>query len=223
MVQEHNVDVRVRREFAPPISAEGDDRELPAVGDVAGLDAEFLFDRRAGYAFDQQVYNQTPRLNYLLSAHSEPVAQAQSLCLYFQEFFERGEPLRRIRLTLDLTQFLARVTLNCDQINLHLIMRRLRLRICKQGAKGRRTPAATLQRLYLLAFAAPRAPQWAAMNINRSRQKCSLGTANQHFCIDRVRTGCGHADGLKPGQHCGRPTTPGLACRGGVKGKNAEA
>jgi hypothetical protein len=51
--------------------------------------------------------------------------QAQSLCLYFQEFFERGETLRRIRLTVDLPQFLARVTLNCDQINLHLIMRRL--------------------------------------------------------------------------------------------------
>jgi hypothetical protein len=50
--------------------------------------------------------------------------QAQSLCLYFQEFFERGETLRRIRLTLDLPQFLARVTLNCDQINLHLVMRR---------------------------------------------------------------------------------------------------
>jgi hypothetical protein len=123
MVQEHNVDVRMRREFAPPVPAEGDDRELPAVGDVAGLGPEFLFDRRAGYAFDQQVYNQTPRLNYLLSAHSEPVAQAQSLCLYFQELFERDESLRRIRLVLDLTQFLACVTLNCDQVNLHLICR----------------------------------------------------------------------------------------------------
>jgi hypothetical protein len=207
----------------PPVSAERDDRKPPAGRNFFGGASECFFDRRAGDAFDHQVNYQTPRLNYLLSAHSESVPQAQSLCFYFQEFFERGEPLRRIRLTLDLTQFLARVTLNCDQINLHLIMRRLRLRICKQGAKGRRTPAATLQRLYLLAFAAPRAPQWAAMNINRSRQKCSLGTANQHFCIDRVRTGCGHADGLKPGQHCGRPTTPGLACRGGVKGKNAEA
>jgi hypothetical protein len=114
MVQEHNVDVRMRREFAPPISAEGHDRELPAAGDVAGFDAEFLFDRRAGYAFDQQVYNQTPRLNYLLSAHSEAVAQAQSLCLYFQELFERDESQRRIRLVLDLTQLLACVTLDCD-------------------------------------------------------------------------------------------------------------
>jgi hypothetical protein len=113
----------MRREFAPPISAEGDDRELPAVGDVAGLGAEFLFDRRAGYAFDQQVYNQTPRLNYLLSAYSEPVAQAQSLCLYFQELFERDESLRRIRLVLDLPQLLACVTLNCDQVNLHLFCR----------------------------------------------------------------------------------------------------
>src|SRR5262249_23868598 len=121
MVQEHNVDVRIRREFPPPIPAEGDDRELPAVGDVAGLGAEFLFDRRAGYAFDQQIHNQTPRLNYLLSAYSESVAQAQSLCLYFQELFERDESLRRIRLVFDLTQLLACVTLDCDQVNLHLI------------------------------------------------------------------------------------------------------
>jgi hypothetical protein len=122
-VQEHNVNVRIRGEFAPPVSAEGDDRELPALGDVAGIGAEFLFDSRAGDALDQKIYNQTPRLNYLLSAYSEPVAQAQSLCLYFQELFERDESLRRIRLVLDLTQFLACVTLNCDQVNLHLICR----------------------------------------------------------------------------------------------------
>ena len=106
----------------PPVPAEGDDRELPA----AGARAEFLLDRRAGDAFDQQVDNQTPRLNYLISAYSEPMAQAQSLRLYFQELFERDESLSRIRLVLDLTQLLARVTLNCDQVNLHLILRRLR-------------------------------------------------------------------------------------------------
>src|SRR5262245_56108560 len=99
LVQEHNVNVRMRGEFAPPVPAEGHDRELPAAAS-----AEFLLDRRAGDAFDQQVDNQTPRLNYLFSAYSEPMAQAQSLCLYFQELFERDEPLRRIRLVLDLTQ-----------------------------------------------------------------------------------------------------------------------
>src|SRR5215813_3729401 len=120
-VQKHNVDIRIRSEFTPPVSAEGDDRELPAVGDVAEIGAEFFFDRRAGDAFDQQIDNQTPCLNYLISTYSESVAQAQSLCLYLQEFFEREETLRRIRLILNLTQLLARVTLNCDQINLHFI------------------------------------------------------------------------------------------------------
>jgi hypothetical protein len=126
----------MRREFTPSISAQGDDREPPAASYVSGGLAEFLFDRRLSDPFDQQINYQTARLNYLLPAYSESVPQAQSLCLYFQEFFERGETLRRIRLTLDLTQFLARVTLNCDQINLHLIMRRPRLRLSKQGAKG---------------------------------------------------------------------------------------
>src|SRR5262245_16315248 len=111
----------MRGEFAPPVPAQGDDRKLPAARDVAGIGAELFFDRRACDALDQQVYNQTPRLNYLLSAYSEPVAQAQSLCLYFQELFERDESQRRIRLALDLTQLLACVTLDCDQVNLHFI------------------------------------------------------------------------------------------------------
>src|SRR5262252_3583543 len=113
----------MRRQFTPPVSAERYDRELPGVRNGAGSGPEFFFDRRAGDAFYHQVNYQTPRLNYLLSVYSESVPQAQPLCLYFQEFFERGEPLRRIRLTIDLTQFLACVTLNCDQINLHFIMR----------------------------------------------------------------------------------------------------
>jgi|SRR5882672_3987173 len=147
----------MRGEFTPPVSAEGDDREPPAahvLGNVSVGAPEFFFYRRAGDAFDQQVNYQTPRLNYLPSAYSESVPQAQSLCLYFQEFFERGKSLRRIRLVLDLTQLLARVTLNCDQINLHLIMRRLRLRLSKQGAKDGKAPAAALRHLCLLAFAA---------------------------------------------------------------------
>jgi hypothetical protein len=111
----------MRRQFTPPVSAEGDYRELSAVGAFAGIGAEFFFDRHAGDALDQQIDNQTPRLNYLLSAYSESVAQAQSLVLYLQEFFERDEPLRRIRLILDLTQLLASVTLNCDKVDLHLI------------------------------------------------------------------------------------------------------
>src|SRR5262245_41440494 len=116
----------MRGQFAPPVSAEGDDGELPIAGDVDEIGAEFFFDRRARDAFDQQVDNQTSRLNYLLSDYPEPVAQAKSLCLYFQEFFERDETLRRIRLILDLTQLLARVTLNCDQVDLHLNSRRSR-------------------------------------------------------------------------------------------------
>jgi hypothetical protein len=164
MVQEHNVDVRMRREFAPPISAEGDDRELPAVGDVACLGAEFLFDRRAAYAFDQQVYNQTPRLNYLLPPYSEPVAQAQSLCLYFQELFERGESLRRIRLVLDLTQFLACVTLNCDQVNLHLVCAAC-AEVEQAGRQRGEGNGGTPQGLCLLAFATFRLFRWAIMKI----------------------------------------------------------
>src|SRR5438093_12278679 len=109
----------MRREFAPPIPADGDDRELPALGGVYGLGPEFLFDRRAGYAFDQQVYNQTPRLNYLLSAYSEPVGQAQPLGLYFKELFEPDEQLRRIRLALDVKQFRACVTLNCGRVDMN--------------------------------------------------------------------------------------------------------
>jgi hypothetical protein len=125
----------MRGEFVPPVPAEGHDRELPAAG--AGIGAEFLFDRRAGDAFDQQINNQTPRLNYLLSAYSEPVAQAQSLCLYFQELFERDESLRRIRLVLDLTQLLARVTLNCDQVNLHLIFCAVCAEVVQAGRQRR--------------------------------------------------------------------------------------
>src|SRR5262245_53129133 len=139
----------MRGEFAPPVPAEGHDRELPA----ASASAEFLLDHRAGDAFDQQVNNQTPRLNYLFSAYSEPVAQAKSLCLYFQELFERDESLRRIRLVLDLTQFLARVTLNCDQVNLHLICA-----VCAEveqaGRQRREANGGTLQGLCLLAFVA---------------------------------------------------------------------
>src|SRR5262249_20303034 len=85
LAQEHNVNVRVRGEFTPPVSTKRDDGETRAAGDPAV--SEFFFDRRAGDPFNQQVDNQTSRPNYLLSAYSEPVAQAQSLCLYFQEFF----------------------------------------------------------------------------------------------------------------------------------------
>src|SRR5262249_15701149 len=121
LVQEHNVYVRMRSQFPPPVSAQSDDRELPRLSRFAQTGAEFFLHRRSGDALDQQINNQTTRLNYLPSAYSEPVAQAQPLCLYFQEFFERGETLRRIRLILDLPQLLARMTLNCDQINLHFI------------------------------------------------------------------------------------------------------
>ena len=155
LVQEHNVNVRMRGEFAPPVPAESHDRELPA---AAG--AEFLLDRRAGDAFDQQVDNQTPRLNYLISAYSEPMAQAQSLRLYFQELFERDESLSRIRLVLDLTQLLARVTLNCDQVNLHLICA-----VCAEveqaGRQRREGNDGPPQGLYLLAFAAFGVFRWA--------------------------------------------------------------
>jgi hypothetical protein len=111
----------MRSQFPPPVPAESDDRELPRRPVFAEIAAEFFFYRRSGDPLDQKIGDQTPRLNYLLSAYSEPVAQAQSLCLYFQEFFERDESLRRIRLVLDLPQLLARVSLNCDQINLHLV------------------------------------------------------------------------------------------------------
>jgi hypothetical protein len=126
---------------------------LPAVGDVAEIGAEFFFDRRAGDAFDQQIDNQTPRLNYLLSTYSESVAQAQSLCLYLQEFFERDETLRRIRLILNLTQLLARVTLNCGQINLHLICAAC-AEVTQAGRQRREGKVKPLQCLCLLAFAA---------------------------------------------------------------------
>jgi len=161
----------MRREFAPPIPADGDDRELPAPGGVYGLGPEFLFDRRAGYAFDQQVYNQTPRLNYLLSAYSEPVAQAQPLCLYFQELFERDESLRRIRLVLDLTQFLACVTLNCDQVNLHLVCAAC-AEVEQAGRQRRDGNVGTPQGLCLLAFATFRHYQWAVKKTGRVKQKC---------------------------------------------------
>src|SRR5215468_5452281 len=141
----------MRREFAPPIPADGDDRELPAPGGVYGPGAEFLLDRRLGYAFDQQVYDQTPRLNYLLSAYSESVAQAQSLCLYFQELFERDESLRRVRMALDLTQLLACVTLDCDQINLHFICAAC-AEVEQAGRQRRESKVKPLQCLCLLAF-----------------------------------------------------------------------
>jgi hypothetical protein len=86
--------------------------------------------------------------------------------------------LRRIRLTLDLTQFLARVTLNCDQINLHLIMRRPPPGFCKQGAKGENSPINPLQCLCLLAFVAFSPSRPAAPKVDLSRQKRSLGDAN---------------------------------------------
>src|SRR5215475_6075497 len=162
----------MRREFAPPISADGDDRELPAPGGVYGLGPEFLFDRRAGYAFDQQVYNQTPRLNYLLSAYSEPVSQAQSLCLYFQELFERDESLRRIRLVLDLTQFLACVTLNCDQVNLHLFCV-VYAEVEQAGRQRRKCNGGTPQGLCLLAFVAFRLFRRPVNKTGLVQQKCS--------------------------------------------------
>src|SRR5215471_297920 len=162
----------MRREFAPPIPADGDDRELPAPGGVYGPGPEFLFDRRAGYAFDQQVYNQTPRLNYLLSAYSEPVAQAQPLCLYFQELFERDESLRRIRLVLDLTQFLACVTLNCDQVNLHLVCAAC-AEVEQAGRQRRDSNGGTPQDLCLLAFATFRLFRRAVKKTSRVIQKCS--------------------------------------------------
>jgi len=154
----------MRGEFAPPVSAEGDDRELPALRDVAEIGAEFLFDRRASDAFDQQVDNQTPRLNYLLSTYSKPVAQAQSLCLYFQEFFERDETLRRIRLILDLTQLLARVTLNCNQVNLHLICA-AHAEVEQAGRQKREIAGWPPQGLCLLAFAAFGFFRWAVKKI----------------------------------------------------------
>jgi hypothetical protein len=181
----------MRRQFTPPISAKRDDRELPAVqiphffGGVSG-GSEFFFDRRLRDAFDQQVNYQTSRLNYLLSAYPESVPQAQSLRLYFQEFFERGETLRRIRLTLDLTQFLAHVTLNCDQINLHLIMRRPPPGFCKQGAKGENSMIKPLQGLCLLAIAAFSPSRPAVPKVDPPRQKRGLGGANRHFCSARV-------------------------------------
>src|SRR5262245_778268 len=181
LVQEHNVDVRMRREFAPPVPADGDDRELPAVRDVAEFVAEFLFDSRAGDALDQQVDNQTPRLNYLLSAYPEPVPQAQSLCLYFQEFFERDETLRRIRLILDLTQLFARVTLNCIQINLHLICA-AHAEVEQAGRQRRKIAGWPPQGLCLLAFAAFRFFRRPVPKTGRARQKCSSCRANSHFC-----------------------------------------
>jgi len=120
-MQEHNVDVRMRGQFPPPVSAESYDRELTCREMFAEIGAEFFLYRRSGDPLDQKIGDQTPRLNDLLSADSETVPQAQSLCLYLQEFFERDESLRRIRLILDLPKFLARMTLYCDQINLHLV------------------------------------------------------------------------------------------------------
>src|SRR5262245_56578514 len=162
----------MRGEFAPPVPAQGDDRKLPAARDVAGIGAELFFDRRAGDAFDQQIYNQTPRLNYLLSAYSEPVAQAQSLILYFQELFERDESLRRIRLVLDLTQFLACVTLNSDPVNLHLVCA-----ACGEaeqaGRQRREGSGGTPQGLCLSAFATFRLFLRAVKKIGRIEQKCS--------------------------------------------------
>src|SRR5262245_32088005 len=43
LAQEHNVNVRVRGEFTPPVSAKRDDCETRAVGDLAV--SEFFFDR----------------------------------------------------------------------------------------------------------------------------------------------------------------------------------
>jgi hypothetical protein len=186
LAQEHNVNVRMRRQFTPPVSTESDDCEPSAVGEIYAGGSEFFFDRRAGDAFDQQVNYQTPRPNYLLSAYSESVPQAQSLRLYFQEFFERGETLRRIRLTLDLTQFLARVTLNCDQINLHLIYAPPTLRFSKQGAKAAKAPIKLPQGPCLLAFAAFTPLQGAVLKATRIRQKRNLEGMITHFCTTRV-------------------------------------
>jgi hypothetical protein len=158
----------MRGEFAPPVPAEGHDRELPA----AAAGAEFLLDRRAGDAFDQHVDNQTPRLNYLISAYSEPMAQAQSLRLYFQELFERDESLSRIRLVLDLTQLLARVTLNCEQVNLHLICAAC-AEVEQAGRQRREVAGETLQGLYLLAFAAFALYRQTVNKTDWVEQKCS--------------------------------------------------
>jgi hypothetical protein len=166
----------MRGEFAPPIPAEGHDCELPTAAAT-----EFLLDCRAGDAFDQQVDNETPRLNYLLSAYSEPVAQAQSLCLYFQELFERDEALSRIRLVLDLTQLLARVTLNCVQINLHLICAAC-AEVEQAGRQRRDIVGETLQGLYLLAFAAFALYRQAVKKTGWVEQKCSSRCAITHFC-----------------------------------------
>src|SRR5262249_824603 len=101
-----------------------------------------------------------------------PVAQAQSLCLYFQELFERDESLRRIRLVLDLTQLLACVTLNCVQVNLHLSCAAC-AEVEQAGRQRREGNGGTPQGLCLLAFAAFRLFRWAAKKIGRTRQNCN--------------------------------------------------
>jgi hypothetical protein len=73
----------MRGQFTPPIASEGDNCEPPVLYAAPGRGPEFFFDRRLGDAPDKQVNYQAPGLNYLFSAYSESMPQAQPLCLYF--------------------------------------------------------------------------------------------------------------------------------------------
>jgi hypothetical protein len=114
-VQEEQVNVRIRREFLPPVAAERDDGELLRLR----LAESLLRADGARHALDEQVNDQAAGRDDRRAADAEAVAQVQPLRLDLEELLERGDALRHCRVLLDAAQLLARVSLDGLEVYLH--------------------------------------------------------------------------------------------------------
>jgi len=93
----------------PPMSLETSPSALP----------NFFFYRRRATAFDQQVNYQTPAPELSALLRLFRIGAQVSRVPLFWDFLSTGQVVAPDSVSI-LRQLLARVTLNCDQINLHL-------------------------------------------------------------------------------------------------------